>query len=165
MGGLDAWTLGFVEAVTGYRCPMNAGRFAKARNYRRAGLILIVAVLPWISSCGSVGPDAASAATVAVAFHEALAGSDGAAACALLAPETAAEVETTAERACPDAVVDQDVPDAAAVESSQAFGRSAQVVMDGDVLFLAMFDGQWRITAAGCQANGAQPYHCQVKGG
>ena len=128
-------------------------------------MILAVAVLPWISSCGSVGPDAASAATVAVAFHKALAGSDGAAACALLAPETAAEVETTAERACPEAVVDQDVPDAAAVEVSQTFGRSAQVVMDGDVLFLAIFDGRWRITAAGCQANGAQPYDCQVKDG
>ncbi len=29
--------------------------------------------------------------------------------------------------------------------------------MDGDVLFLAIFDGLWLITAAGCEGNGAQP--------
>jgi len=37
--------------------------------------------------------------------------------------------------------------------------------MDGDVVFLAIFDGQWRITAAGCHSRGEQPYDCHVKGG
>jgi hypothetical protein len=81
-----------------------------------------------------------------------------------LAPQTAVVVATTADRECADAVVDQGVPHAEVAESSQAFGRSAQVVMDDDVLFLAIFDGQWRITAAGCQSRGEQPYECQVKG-
>jgi len=132
---------------------------------RPAGTILTVGVLSCVSACASLGPDTAAAAGVAVAFHQALSTSDGAAACALLAPETATEVASTADTECAAALLDEDIPDAAAVESSQAFGRSAQVVMDDDVLFLAIFDGQWRITAAGCQSRGEQPYDCQLKGG
>lgn len=132
---------------------------------RPAGIILMVGVLSWVTSCASLGPDTAAAAGAAAAFHQALATSDGAAACALLAPQTAAEVASTTGSECAAAVFAQDVPDAAAVESSQAFGRSAQVVMDDDVLFLAIFDGKWRITAAGCQPRGEQPYDCQIKGG
>ena len=121
---------------------MNATPAAAVKMRRPVGIILTVGVLSWVTSCASLGPDTAAAAGVAVAFHHALSTSDGAAACGLLAPETAAEVATTTDSECADAVFDQDVPDAAAVESSQAFGRSAQVVMDDDVLFLAIFDGQ-----------------------
>jgi hypothetical protein len=138
---------------------------AAVKMRRPAGIVLTVGVLSWVSSCASLGPDTGAAAGVAVTFHQALSTSDGAAACALLAPETAAKVATLAGTECADAVLDEDVPDATAVESSQAFGRSAQVQMDDDVLFLAIFDGQWRITAAGCQYRGEQPYDCQLKGG
>jgi len=131
---------------------------------RQAGTILAVVLLSWVSSCASLGPDNAAAADAAVAFHQALASSDGAAACVLLAPETAADVASTADSECAEAVLDEGVPVAAKVESSRAFGRSAQVVMDKDVLFLSIFDGQWRITAAGCQSRGEQPYDCQLGG-
>jgi hypothetical protein len=127
-------------------------------------LLSLPLVLSCLGSCSTLGPDTSAAADTAVAFHRAVAAGDGAAACAMLAPETAAEVSDTADEPCPDAVLTQDVPVANAVRDSQAFGRSAQVVMDGDVLFLAIFDGRWRITAAGCQSRGEQPYDCQMRG-
>jgi len=78
---------------------------------RRPGwLILTGAVLALLSSCASLGPDTAAAAGVAAAFHQALSISDGAAACALLAPETAAQVTKDTDDECADAVVDQDFP-------------------------------------------------------
>jgi hypothetical protein len=62
-------------------------------------------------------------------------------------------------------VLSQDLPDARDVQESQAFGRGAQVQLDGDVVFLSIFGGQWLITAAGCQSRGERPYDCILKGG
>jgi hypothetical protein len=148
------------------------GNFARVRSSKSAAVtlrqlsqcVLAAALLSCLGSCATLGPDTSAAAATAIAFHQAVAAGDGAAACALLAPETATEVSDTADEPCPDAVVTQDIPEAEAVRDSQAFGRSAQVVMDGDVLFLAIFDGQWKITAAGCQSRADQPYDCQVRG-
>jgi len=122
------------------------------------------AVVLLVSSCARLGPDETIAGDVAAQFHRALSGGDGTTACSLLAPETVRQLEQTTSTPCDQAVLDQDLPDAQTVQESQAFGRGAQVVMDGDVLFLALFDGQWEITAAGCQPDGDRPYDCTLKG-
>ena len=141
-------------------------RARRTRTVRRRwwSLMALVSVLPVMASCASLGPDPVTAGTTAAAFHRAITDRDGAAACALLAPETLAEVEQTTGDSCDQAILTQDLPDAQSVQDSQAFGRGAQVVLDGDVLFLAVFDGQWRVTAAGCEPDGNRPYDCTVKG-
>ena len=83
----------------------------------------------------------------------------------MLAPETVQELEQNAGSACDEAILGQDLPDAQTAQVSQAFGHGAQVVMDGGVVFLALFDGQLKITAAGCQSRGDRPYDCDLKGG
>ena len=75
------------------------------------------------------------------------------------------DLEGTSGQPCPDAVLAADLADARDVQDSQAFGRAAQVLMDGDVVFLSVFDDRWLITAAGCTPRGDRPYDCTLKGG
>jgi hypothetical protein len=131
---------------------------------RRGRSLLCLLALSLASSCASLGPDTTAAGDAAVAFHQAVSDQNGSAACALLAPGTLTELEQTVGSSCDQAVLDQDLPGAWTVQDSQAFGRGAQVVLDGDVVFLSIFDGQWRITAAGCEPDGDRPYNCAVKG-
>jgi hypothetical protein len=45
-------------------------------------------------------------------------------------------------------------------------GESAQVRLDGQVIFLAHFPDGWRVTAAGCvreDPDPAVPYECEVQ--
>ena len=129
--------------------------------------LALVAALPVIllASCSTLGPDSTAAADVAVAFHRAVQDGDGNAACGLLAPATVEDLESTSGQPCPDAVLAADLTDAREVQDTQAFGRGAQVLMDGDAVFLAVFDDRWLITAAGCTARGDRPYDCTLKGG
>ena len=64
-----------------------------------------------------------------------------------------------------DAILAEDLPDAQQIRATLAFGRGAQVLMDGDVVFLSVFGDHWLITAAGCTARGDRPYDCTVMGG
>ena len=117
-----------------------------------------------VTACSTLGPSENAAGTVAVQFHQAVADGDGTLACSVLAPETVHELEQTAGSSCDEAVLDQDLPDAQTAQVSEAFGHGAQVLMDGDVVFLSLFDGQWKVTAAGCQSRGDRPYDCDLKG-
>ena len=85
-------------------------------------------------------------------------------ACDLLAPDTADELAKSSGEECVSAVVDDGLPEASGVRASQAYGRAAQVVMDDDVVFLAIVGVDRRITAAGCTSRGDRPYDCTVKG-
>ena len=108
--------------------------------------LALVAALPVIllASCSTLGPDSTAAADVAVAFHRAVQDGDGNTACAFLAPATVEDLEITSGQPCPDAVLAADLTDAREVQDTQAFGRGAQVLMDGDAVFLAVFEtGGW----------------------
>jgi hypothetical protein len=109
----------------------------------------VVLPLTLVTAC-SAGPDTTAASGVAAAFHRAIQDGDGAAACALLAPATVEDLEGTSAQSCPEAILSQHLPDAQQVQDSEAFGRAAQVLMDGDVVFLSVFGTEWLITAAGC---------------
>jgi hypothetical protein len=124
----------------------------------------VVLPLTLVTAC-SAGPDTTAASGVAAAFHRAIQDGDGAAACALLAPATVEDLEGTSAQSCPEAILSQHLPDAQQVQDSEAFGRAAQVLMDGDVVFLSMFGTEWLITAAGCAPRGDRPYDCTLKGG
>ena len=107
---------------------VTAGWSCRARRFT-----LVVGALPIIlvSSCATLGPDTTAAAGVAAAFHQAVQDEDGNAACSLLAPATIEDLEGTSGHSCLDAILAEDLPDARAVEGTQAFGRGAQVLMDG----------------------------------
>ena len=133
----------------------------------RRSTLALVAALPvsLLASCSTLGPDTTAAADVAVAFHRAVQDGDGKAACGLLAPATIEDLESTSGQPCPDAVLAADLADAREVQDDRAFGRAAQVLMDGDAVFLAVFDDRWLVTAAGCTARSDRPYDCTLKGG
>jgi len=146
------------------------GRAARGEGWSwrtRRFSIAVVAGLPiaLMTSCSSLGPDTTSAAGVAAAFHRAIQAGDGNAACALLAPATVEDLEGASRQSCPQAILTQDLPHAGDAQHSQAFGRAAQVLMDGDAVFLSVFADQWLITAAGCTSRGDRPYDCTLKGG
>jgi len=134
---------------------------------RAAGTAIAMALsVAATSSCAALGPDTGGAGDTAAAFASAVAHQDAVAACSLLAPETKSDVES-AGASCEKALLGEDLPRAAGVQNVTAYGRSAQVVLHGDVVFLSRFadHDRWLVTAAGCRPRGDRPYHCAVSGG
>jgi hypothetical protein len=125
------------------------------------GSVLILTV----AGCASTGDREAAASATAQRLSSAIQAGDGPAACADLAPETAAEVAQSAGKPCAEAVLDEDLPDPGDVRAVSVYGQWAQVRTSTDTLFLAVFPGGWRVVAAGCEAQGNRPYDCQVQGG
>ena len=98
-------------------------------------------LLSALGLAGCSGGARAEAARGSVeAFEQALSQGDGAAACDLLAPETASEVANSAGTSCASGVLEEDLPDGGAVRGSTAWGRSAQVRLSADTVFLSHFD-------------------------
>lgn len=113
------------------------------------------------------------ARSAAQRFHQAIAEGDGAGACTLLSIRTRAELETSAQAPCEEAVLDEAVPQVLdRTAAVRVFGVMAQVTFDvpGDeppeTVFLSRYDEGWRVTSAGCvETTAATPYDCQVSGG
>lgn len=115
------------------------------------------------AGCGDGG--AAGPRSVAAAFEEALGSEDGAAACALLAPETRSELEQSAGRPCAEAILGEDLTIVRTPDGSEAYGAMAQVRYEGETLFLAELEDGWRIRAAGCTPAAHSRFDCTIKGG
>lgn len=128
-------------------------------------VLLITALL--VGACAS--EQEPEVQRVAVSFLRAIQDGDGAGACALLAPETRRKVVQSAGAACEAAVMQEELANGTGPSSEpgsvRVFGRSAQVVLASDTLFLGQFSGGWRVTAASCTPRGDRPYECQVQGG
>lgn len=125
----------------------------------RGPVVVMAALL--LAGCSS-DVAAQSAAEAAQAFLRAGPGQ----ACARLAPDTAEAVAKQADGDCGQALADLDLPDASEVQRVEVAGESAQVRLDGQVVFLARFADGWKVTAAGCvreDPDPAVPYECQVK--
>jgi hypothetical protein len=126
----------------------------------------VLGVVLATGGCSRLRPDGLAAASVAARFHEDVQRGQGVAACALLVPSTAQELERSSGTACPTAVVSAQLPEAGAVRGADAYGYSARVLMDHDVVFLAVVGDRWQVRAAGCRGDGEQtPYDCTLKGG
>ncbi|WP_108249064.1 hypothetical protein [Planctomonas deserti] len=142
-------------------------------GYRRGGSPALVALAAVAASalagCSSLAPDAPSAEGVAVAFAAALDAGNATEACAMLAPGTVEEIESSEDTSCDAAVLQLGLPSGGQGLRAEAFGRGAIVELDNDTLFL-VGDGDgdvrgWRVTAAGCEPRPERPYDCTVKGG
>jgi hypothetical protein len=141
---------------------------ADRRGCRETGsmLLMLLGVVLATGGCSSLRPDGSAAATVASRFHDDVHHGHGRAACALLVPSTAKELEQSSGKACPTAVVSAQLPDGRAVRGADAYGHAARVLMDHDVVFLAVVGDRWQVRAAGCRGDGQEtPYDCTVKGG
>jgi hypothetical protein len=125
---------------------------------------IMVAALVALAGCGSTGGRAEAASAVATRLLTAIAGGDGAAACAVLAPGTTAELEESAGKPCPEAILDEDLPEPGPVDRTAVYGQWAQVRLATDTVFLGVFPGGWRVVAAGCDARGDRPYDCTLQG-
>lgn len=130
----------------------------------RAGSALGAVLTAAVGLAGCSSSQTPEVQQVATRFVEAAAG-DPAAACDLLAPGTRSAVEE--EGPCAGELGEAGLPSSATVTRVDIAGHSARAVLEGQTVFLALFDRGWRVTAAGCRSDSADPasaYDCTVKG-
>ena len=130
------------------------------------GAIAVLAVLaPALSGCSGVDQGAATEA--AQQFYAAVQQRDGDAACTLLMASTRSELEQSAGKPCPAAILDEDIPTPNGPGATVVFGTMAQVRYPGETAFLTRSGQGWRVLAVSCgdRPEGPErPYDCQVKG-
>ncbi|RNE66462.1 hypothetical protein EEJ31_03415 [Cryobacterium tepidiphilum] len=131
---------------------------------RLAALTAAAAVVAALSGCAGPAGNDAAAASVADDFESALSSGDGAAACRLLTDNTRITLEDDQGAPCASAITALGLDAGGAIDSSRAYARAAQVMLQNDVLFLALEPSGWRVTAAGCTARVDRPYLCDLEG-
>jgi hypothetical protein len=119
-------------------------------------------VLLLLTGCASTHE--ADVEQVAERLHAALRAEDGAAACELLSKDAQEELQESGD-SCEVAVLEAGLSPDGRVEKVSAYGTSAQVRYDDDVVFLADFPEGWRVIGAGCEKQADAPYDCKVQGG
>lgn len=128
---------------------------------RLAGLLCLALS---IAGCGPSAGRLDDVQAAAEGFLQARDARDGAAACALLAPETKDQLEQDQQQDCTQAVVEVQLPAAGGPETTRLYSGQALVVSSGQRLYLARFPDGWRVTAAGCQQRPELPDDCEVQG-
>jgi hypothetical protein len=125
----------------------------------------VVAAAPTVlavAGCSSTPHrDAVSAA--ARSFVDKLRSGDGAGACDLLTKDAQSSASGATDTSCADAVTGIKER-GGAITAIQVWGDAAQVQIAGDVLFLRLVSGAWRVSAAGCTPQPEGPYDCKVSG-
>jgi hypothetical protein len=116
------------------------------------------------TGCGAPQDQRDAAAAVAQRLLTSVQQKDGATACDQLAPATRKTVEADAGKGCAEAIGDEGLPEPGDVRTVDVYGQWARVVFSDDTVFLATFPQGWRVVAAGCEAQGRQPYQCSVEG-
>src|SRR4051812_5559396 len=129
----------------------------------RGALVAVAMPLVLLAGTGCSDP-AEEPEVVADRFEATLSVQDGAGACALLAEATVDELEQSAGKPCPKAVLEETDDGGGRVDGSR-YGTMAQVRYRSDVLFLTRGPDGWRVFAAACKPSRGAPYDCDVSGG
>ncbi|MFG2988953.1 hypothetical protein ACGFZK_06560 [Streptomyces sp. NPDC048257] len=151
------------------RAPTAAGaecrRAARSRARALQAALGVGAAALVLAGCGAPATRVSGARAAGEQFVRALAANDREAACRLLAPETREALEQEERTACGPALGAEDLPEAGTVRATEVYGRQAMLRLEGDTLFLSLFDSGWKVVAAGCTPRAEQPYQCELKGG
>jgi hypothetical protein len=128
--------------------------------------VLAVGVLVVVFLTGGCSSDQVPDVTAAAqGFYAAVGQSEAGAACKLLSPAARTDLEQSSGKACPDAVLEEELPRTDEVESAQVYGTMAIVTTGEDTMFLGRFRGGWLVTAVGCRPSGnADRFDCSVTG-
>ena len=117
-----------------------------------------------LTGCAPAGATSAPAAA-AEEFHRAMADTDTSAACALLLPKIREETAKSGDAGtCEGQLEKAEVPEPGRVRQIEQYGQDAFVEFESDTVFLTVSEGGWKVTAAGCTANGEAPYSCEIGG-
>ncbi|HEY7721006.1 MAG TPA: hypothetical protein VIB11_04150 [Pedococcus sp.] len=135
----------------------------RLRAPQRYAVGLVLAAL--VAACTGQGSAEGRSAVAAALSFGASASTAPTKACGLLAPGTREDLEGAEPGSCSRLLPAQGLPESSAARDVEVFGKDAIVRLDRDTLFLARFADGWRVTAAGCTANGGRPYDCVVAGG
>jgi hypothetical protein len=138
---------------------VGVGSWAFPRVRTVAGAALATAL---VTGCS---PSPAPSAAIGNRFYGAIGASDWAVACMLLAPDTKAELEQSAGKACAAALAEESLPDPGPAGRSVQYGTMTQVRYRQDTVFLARFPSGWKVMAAGCSPVAGHPYDCRLQGG
>lgn len=111
---------------------------------------------------GCAGSQDAAVGSAAQDLLDAVRDGDGAAACAALAGPTREELEQTSGKACPTAVLEEDISGGAGDVRVQVFDSMAQARAGAETVFLSRFGGRWLVVAAACTAVPGEPYDCSI---
>ena len=153
-----------MRRVTGFVPPGHSGKAPRMRFTTRclwiSSALLAVSVL---SSCGSTAPSAGEG--VGERFTSAVSASAWGRACAYLAPDTRANLEKSAGKACPAALEEESPPDAGPLDAASSFGTMTQLRYREDTIFLARFKSGWKVMALECSPVPGHPYDCRIQGG
>ena len=128
-----------------------------------SGVIAVALLAAPLAGCATAdeGPQDA-----AVSFHHALQGGNGRAACGLVAEETRKALVQQEHKPCGAAILGERLPHPSGEGEAEIYGSMAQVVVDGETLFLSRFQDGWRIVAAGCPpTTGDAPHDCTLEAG
>lgn len=117
-----------------------------------------------VNGCSALNPGTSAAADTAQEFHALLAAGDGETACGLLTSAAVEALEGDKPGSCAESLAELKLNPSSTVTDSRAFGRNAQVQLDGDTVFLTVSGNTWKVTAAGCTSRGERPYDCEVEG-
>jgi hypothetical protein len=112
------------------------------------------------SGCAGSQDDAATAA--AQDLLGAVRDGDGAAACRVLAPAAADELEKSSGEPCERAILEEDLGDGSGDARVEVFDTMAQVRVGADTVFVSRYDGRWRVVAAACTPVPGRPYDCSI---
>jgi hypothetical protein len=127
---------------------------------------LVLGLLTAVVLTGCSATQDGAVESAATQFADAVAQGDGPAACRLLAPRTKSELEASAGEPCRDSVVQEmeSRPGGPQREGVEVFGTAARVRTGRDTIFLARFQGGWKVSAAGCATTPSGIYECVLKG-
>jgi hypothetical protein len=143
--------------------PEPSATWSIARRASALARLSCLLVLASLASCGA--PADSDASEAARTFHESVARLDGLRACAALSARARSELEQSAGKPCPAAVLDESLPPLRGRLETHVYGTAAEVGSTGDTVFLSRFDQGWKVTAAGCRREPSGLYDCQIQAG
>ncbi|MFI0352680.1 hypothetical protein [Actinomadura sp. 9N407] len=126
-----------------------------------AGRVLFGAVLLGAACSGCAAADEDGVQAAVSGLYQAVRNGDGRAACEHLLPRAASALETGGSQ-CAQEILGLGL-EGGPVAEVEVWSDQARASAGTDTVFLTRWGEGWRISAAGCRAQGERPYDCEVQ--